>query len=772
MSLPLSVRRPWTVLLLTVLALAVAGVLGADVQDSLVPGGFDDPGSESARAATLLDEGFDAAAPQVVLLVTADGGDVDAPDAAAAGLALTSEVAARPEVARAASYWSLGGAPQLRSAGGDRALVLVQLEGDQNAQLDAAATMREELTRDGDVVDVEVGGTAATFAEINETIEEELVAAERLALPITLALLLLIFGSAVAAVLPLAIGGLAIVGTFFALEVIAGITDVSVFALNFTTALGLGLAIDYALLVVNRFREELAGGHEVPTAVARTVATAGRTVLFSGLTVASSLAALAVFQFAFLRSFAWAGMAVVGTAVVGAVVVLPALLAVLGHRVNALRVRRVVVAPPTAESTGMWHRIAMTVMRRPIPIATVSALVLVVLGLPFLDVTLGFPDDRVMSPEAQSRQVADVLRAEFASGEAAALSVVLPDVAVTGEGAQAEAVGAYAAELSRLDGVARVDSAVGPYLAGVRLPIELPFAAALAGPAGTYVSVVPDVEPISAAGEQLVADVRAVQAPADGALVGGPSAELADAKAGLADRLPLALALIAGITFVVLFMSFGSVLMPIKAIVLNLLSLTATLGAMVWVFQQGRFEEVLGFTATGTLAVTMPILLFVLAFGLSMDYEVFLLSRIKEEWDRTGDPIGSVANGLERTGRIVTAAAVLIAVVFVAFGLTASISFMMLFGYGMTLAVLADAFIVRATLVPAFMRLAGGANWWAPAPLRRFHDRFGFSEHRDLDGGDRDGGDPDGGDPDGGATDGRPAAGAGDAAAAPQTASV
>jgi putative drug exporter of the RND superfamily len=727
MRLPLAARHPRAVLAVALAATALAAVLGADVQDALVPGGFDDASSESAQAARVVDEGFGGGAPDLVVLVTATGGDVDDPAVAEPARALTEALAARDDVRQALSYWTLGSAPPLRSEGGDRALVLVRLRGDEDARLELAGRLREELATTTDDYTVAVGGPSATFAEINEVIEADLVRAELVALPLTLLLLVVVFGSVVSALLPLAVGGLSIVGTFFVLELVAGATDVSVFALNFTTALGLGLAIDYALLVVNRYREELAAGHDVRTAVHRTVRTAGRTVVFSGLTVASSLVALLVFRFAFLRSFAYAGVAVVGLAVLGAVVVLPAALAVLGPRVNALTVRRPPVRPPGQEADGRWHRIAVAVMRRPIPVAAASTLFLLLLGLPFLGIRLGFPDDRVLPPGAETRQVAEVLRTEFPSREQSALSVVVPSPV------DDDAVDAYATALSAVEGVARVDAATGTYLAGSRVPFDNPLAASRTAEAGSWLSVVPSVEPISTAGEQLVADVRAVPAPVDGVLVGGPSAELVDSKAGLVDRLPLALALIAGITALVLFMSFGSVLMPLKAIVLNLLSLTATLGAMVWVFQDGRFEEALGFTATGTLTVTMPILLFVLAFGLSMDYEVFMLSRVKEEWDRTHDPVGSVAGGLERSGRIVTAAAVLIAVVFVAFGATGSVSFMKLFGFGMTLAVLVDAFVVRATLVPAFMRLAGGANWWAPGPLRRFHDRFGFKEHVELD---------------------------------------
>lgn len=407
MKTPLSVRRPWAVLLISAIGLTIAAIFGADVQDRLIPGGFDDPGSESANAAAMVQDEFGVRPTDVVLLVTAAGGDVDAPAVAEAGQALTTRIGARDDVVQAASYWTLGDVPPLRSTDGGRALVLVQLAGDENTRLDTADGMLEELPTTTDQIDIQVGGQTATFAEMNGIVEDELVSAEQLALPITLVLLILIFGSVVAAVLPLAIGAVAILGTFFALMVIAGVTDVSIFALNFTTALGLGLAIDYALLVVNRYREELAAGHDVKPAVSRTMATAGRTVFFSGLTVASSLAALIVFQFAFLRSFAWAGIAVVGLAVIGATIILPALLTVLGQRVNALKVRNVTVNPPGVRTEGLWHRIAMTVMRRPLPIATVAIVVLLLLGLPFLDVSLGFPDDRVLSPDAQTRQVAE-----------------------------------------------------------------------------------------------------------------------------------------------------------------------------------------------------------------------------------------------------------------------------------------------------------------------------------------------------------------------------
>ncbi len=714
------------IIVLTLLFMALAAVIGGDVQSQLKSAGFDDPNAESSHADAILTEEFSAGAPEVILLVTATGGDIDDPAVAAAATDVQAAIAAREDVLEVASYWSLGSPPPLRSTGGDRAIVMVRLVGDDDAKLTTATELREEYEGETGPIEVGFGGFATTFSQVNEIIEEDLVTAEVIALPITLVLLVFIFGSVAAALLPLAIGGFAIVGTFLALSVIASVTDVSVFALNFTTAMGLGLAVDYSLLIVSRFREELAAGQEVKDAVRRTVATAGRTVLFSAGTVAASLVALLVFTQYFLRSFAYAGIAVVALAAFGAVVVLPAVLAVVGTNVNRWQVRTPKVGD---DENGRWHRMAMFVMRRPLPIATASVLFLIALGLPFLGVELGFPDDRVVPEGTSSRDVGDILRDEFASAEGQPTIVVASDIG--GADARADDIAAYATELSTLPSVARVDAVTGSYLGGFQVLGPTDFSQRFVNEAGTYLSVVPAVEPMSLAGEAMVAEVRAVDAPFD-VLVGGPSASLVDGKAGLLDRLPLALGLIAVITFFVLFMSFGSILMPIKAIVLNLLSLTATFGALVWVFQDGNLSELLGFSATGTLVISMPVLMFITAFGLSMDYEVFLLSRVKEEYDRTGDDVKSVALGLERTGRIVTAAAVLIAVVFIAFA-TSRVSFMKMFGLGMALAVLVDAFIVRTTLVPAFMRLAGRANWWAPAPLRRFHDRFGFNEHVDLD---------------------------------------
>jgi putative drug exporter of the RND superfamily len=725
---PTLVRHRRLVLVVAVIALAIAGAFGGGVAKNLVGGGFENPGAESSKAKAILETQFGQGEPNLVFLARADSGDVDDPAAAGAGRALTARLASTPGVAQAVSYWSLGSPPPLKSTQGDKALVLVRVEGDEDVARDRAAAIAEDVSGDDGPLSVAAGGETIVNDTVSKTVESDLRKAESIALPITLVLLVLVFGSVVAALLPLAVGILAIIGTFAVLQLLTSFTDVSIFSLNLTTAMGLGLAIDYSLFVVSRFREELAAGHSTSDAVSRTVRTAGRTVVFSAAAVAIALAAMLVFPITFFKSFAYAGIAVATLAAVGAVVILPALLAVLGPRVNKWAVLHRTATPPVGE--GVWHRVATAVMRRPVPIATGAIAALLILGAPFLGIKFGLPDDRVLPPGDSVRTVQDALRDEFSSREAATLEVVAP-----GAGAQdANALASYAVALSQVPGVARVDAASGSYIGGRLAAPPSAASARFTSSAGTWQSVVPSVEPMSSAGERLVKDVRAAPAPVE-TKVGGPSAELVDSKSSLFARLPLAAGIIAGVTFVVLFLLFGSLLVPLKAVVLNLLSLTATFGAMVWIFQDGHLAGALNFTPTGTIAVVMPILMFCIAFGLSMDYEVALLSRIKEEHDHGADTTTSVARGLERTGRIVTAAAVLIAVVFVAFA-TSGVAFIKLFGIGLTLAVLVDAFLIRSTLVPAFMQLAGAANWWAPSPLRRFHNRFGISEHVDLDGPD------------------------------------
>jgi RND superfamily putative drug exporter len=714
-------RRRW-VLAGTLVGLVIAGVLGGGVFDRLSGGGFSDADAESNRGAELLDEAFGAGDANVVLLVTAEAGSVDDAAVAADGVQLTEELAAEPSVEQAFSYWTLGSAPPLRSGDGSQALVLARIAGDEDEVDAVIEDLAPRYTRSSDLLSVAVGGQAQSFRQVSSQVESDLQRAETITFPIVLVLLILVFGSVVAAGLPLAVAGISVVGTLLVLFLLTLVTDVSIFSINLTTALGIGLGIDYSLFIVSRFREEMQAGLPPHDAVVRTVETAGRTVLFSGLTVAISLAALLVFPMYFLRSFAYAGIAVVALACFGALMFLPSLLAAIGPRVDRWTLFR---RRPTAVGDGMWHRIATFVMRRPWAIAIAVVGLLLLLGTPFLGARFGLPDDRVLPQSASSRQVQDQIRANFSSREASALSIVAVEAGPAGAARDAE-VGRYAAALSAIDGVARVDASTGSYQDGRRVFPPTDASARFSGEEGTWLALVPSVEPISERGEQLVADVRSTPAPFE-TLVAGPSAELVDTKAGLASRLPLAGAIIALVTFALLFLMTGSVLVPLKAIVLNLLSLTATFGAMVWIFQDGNLSDALNFTATGTLDTSMPILMFCIAFGLSMDYEVFLLSRIKEEYDRSGDNTASVAMGLERSGRIVTAAAALLAVVFIAFA-TSGITFIKMFGVGMALAVIMDATLIRAALVPAFMRLAGNANWWAPGLLRRVHDRIGLRE--------------------------------------------
>ncbi len=714
-------RRRW-ILIGTLIGVVVAGAFGGSVIQRLSNGGFTDPGSESEQGEAVLDRVFHAGNPNLVLLVTARVGTVDDPAVATAGAALTKEVLAEPGIQQAFSYWSLGSPRPLRSTDSRQAILLARIAGNADEVRDRVKELSPRYTRSTGPITIAVGGQAEVFRQVGTQVEKDLRKAETITFPIVLILLVLVFGSVVAAGLPLSIGALAVVGTLLVLRIISSLTDVSIFSLNLTTALGIGLGIDYSLFIVSRYREEMRHGLPPHEAVVRTVQTAGRTVLFSALTVAISLAALLIFPLFFLRSFAYAGIAVVALALLGAIVFLPALLAALGTRVDRLVLWH---RTPKEVGQGLWHRIATFVMRRPVPIAVAVTAFLLVLGAPFLRVSFGLPDDRVLPPAASSRQVQEQIRTNFSSGEASALSVVAEVAPATDANRDSE-IDRYARALARLGSVARVDALTGSYVHGELVAPAGPVSARFAGATGTWLSVVPFVEPLSGAGERLVHAVRSTPAPFQ-TMVAGPSAQLVDSKAAIFGRVPLAAGLIALVTFAVLFLMTGSVLVPVKALVLNLLSLSATFGAMVFIFQEGHFAGLLNFTATGTLDSAMPVLMFCIAFGLSMDYEVFLLSRIKEEHDATGDNVGSVAAGLERTGRIVTAAAAILAVVFIAFA-TSEITFIKLFGVGMALAVIMDATLIRGALVPAFMRLAGNANWWAPGPLRRLYRRFGLSD--------------------------------------------
>ncbi|MFJ2949987.1 MMPL family transporter [Streptomyces sp. NPDC087226] len=713
-----TIRRSRLVLVVAVLAVALMGVLGAGAFGKLLGGGFDDPSSESTRAAEVIDEKFGGET-NLVLLVRADAGRIDAPAAERSGNALADELSADERLTNVVSYWETG-SEDLRSRDGREAMVLAHVKGDETEQRENAKEVLDVYTGSyEDVLTVRAGGGAAVGGDMSTQVVEDLVLAEAIAIPLTLLLLLFVFGSVVAALLPLVIALIAIIGSFAQLSLLASVTDVADTATNLTTALGLGLGIDYALLMVSRFREQLAAGASVDDAVRRTVNTAGRTVAFSAATVAAALGALLVFPQYFLRSCGFAGVGVVAIAAIATLLVMPALLAVLGHRVNS---GRLPWAKPERSGTRapMWGRLARTVMRRPVLTALPVLAVLVLAASPLLGITFGTPDERVLPEDAGSRQVATALRENFDGSEEAALHIVI-DARV--DKAPLEA---YATELSRLEGVLRVEAGTGGYTDG-HATAGGPGNASLGRDDAQRITVVSGLVPRSEAAQELVADIRAVDPPAEThPLVGGVDAQLVDSKDSIGGRLPIAVALVALTTFVLLFLFTGSVVQPLRALVLNLISLGATLGVMTWIFQDGNLSSLLGFTAQ-PMEVAMTVLMFCIAFGLSMDYEVFVTSRIKELHDAGQGNEDAVANGLGHTGRIVSAAAFLLAVSFFAFG-TAKISFMQMFGLGSGLAILIDALAVRGVLVPAAMRVLGRSAWYAPPFLRRFHDRFGLSE--------------------------------------------
>jgi RND superfamily putative drug exporter len=704
------VRHARLVLAAFLVAVAAVAVLGFGAFAKLQTGGFDDPAAESTAAAELLEERFGGES-DLVFLVRADAGTVDEGPAAEAGAALSDRLAADPNLSHVTSYWTTG-AQSMKSVDGTQALMVANIA-DGNS-----GSIADKYSGDAGAVEVIVGGPAVAGDDIDGQVGADLALAESIAVPVILVLLVVAFGSVVAALLPLVVGTIAIMGTFGELSVLGSATDVSIYAINLTTALGLGLGIDYALLMVSRYREELAAGRAVPDAVVRTVETAGRTILFSGLAVAAALAALLVFPLYFLRSFAYAGIGVVAIAVAGAIVALPALLAVLGTRVNAgslpwLRRPRSAAAP-------FWGRLAARAMRRPLLAGGVVVALLAAAALPLLSVEFGTPDDRVLPTSAASRQVGDAIRDGFASNDTTAI-----DVVTTGPVDPAP-LAEYASQISTLSAVDRVDSSAGAFVDGDLVDQSSVNAAFSAG-GSERLAVVTSADAKSQTAKDLVGDVRRAADPEGvDALVGGASAALVDSLAAIGDRLPLAIAMVALATFVVLFLFTGSIVQPLRAVVCNALTLGATLGIMVLVFQEGFGSSVLGFTPQ-PLDMSMLVLLFCIAFGLSMDYEVFVISRIKERHDAGATVEEATIHGLAHTGRIVTTAAALIAVSFFAF-LVSEITFLQLFGLGAGLAILIDATLVRGVLVPASMRLLGEWSWYAPSGLRRVHARIGLAE--------------------------------------------
>ncbi|WP_328870162.1 MMPL family transporter [Streptomyces sp. NBC_00287] len=714
--------RPRLLLLVVLVVTGCAAVLGGGAADRMSSGGSQIPGAESTYATGVLEERWPASQPNLLLMVSAKEG-VDDPEVAAEARELARRLDAEKSVGGVVSYWD-GKEPALRAKDGGEALITARIAGDEDA-VDAVLERIEPsyAGRQGPV-EVAVGGPAAVRHASQEVIEEDLVRAEMIALPVTLVLLVIVFGSAVAALLPLLVGIMAILGTGAVLRVLTEFTEVSVYAQNLTTALGLGLAIDYALFIVRRYREELAAGAAPPEAVATSLRTAGRTVLFSALTVAVSLASMFAFEQYFLRSFAYAGIAVVLISAAASLIALPALLVLLGRRVDALDVRRLLPKrrPGGGREPGAgWAVLARLVMRRaPVFLVGVTVL-LVALGLPFKDVRFGTADDRQLPSTTTAHVVQQHIRDQFPGSPGSALAVL-----AEGDGVSPDALGEFSRTVSALPHVVRVSGPGGLYVDGERVRPATPVEGAQAGKGAGYVTVLPDGEATSASSLDLVTDIRSILVPFK-ASVTGPAAVLHDTQQGTADRLPWALGAIAVTTLLLIFLLTGSLLLPLLAVVVNALSLTAMFGAVVWVFQEGHLSGPLGFTPTGDIETALPVLMFCVAFGLSMDYGVFLVSRIQEEYERSGDHRAAVEFGIRRTGGLITAAAVILGFVMVAIG-TSRVTNIKMLGLGVGLAVLMDAMVVRALLVPAVLRLTGRATWWAPGPLRRLHARVGLSE--------------------------------------------
>lgn len=743
-SARLAIAAPRRVIAAAALIMAACAVLGIPAAGSLSAGGFQDPTSQSARAAALMVDTFGQGDMELIIGVTDDHSPDGARSEAAqrVGTDIARRLAASPHVVQVTSAWTAppAAAPALVSEDGTTGLIVAGITGGETGAQKHAKSLAEQLVHDRDGVRVRAGGEAMIYVQINGQTERDLLRMEAIAIPLSFVVLVWVFGGLAAASVPLAVGGFAILGAMAVLRALAFVTDVSIFAMNLTVAMGLALAIDYSLLIISRYRDELADGAEADQALLRTMVTAGRTVAFSALTVALSMAAMVLFPMYFLKSFAYAGVAVVAFAAVAAIVVVPAALVLLGERLDALDVRRLVrrllgrpepVRKPVEQT--FWYRTTTFVARRAVPIGAAIVAVLVLLGTPFLNAEWGFPDDRVLPPSASARQLGDQLRSDFAVDTARNVTVVIPDAA----GIAPAELDRYAADLSTVENVSSVSAPGGTFVGGAA--VSPPSAATGIADGSAFLTVASAAPLFSETSERQLDRLGAVATPGGRTvLLGGVAQVNRDSAAAITSRLPLVLGVIAAITFVLLFLLTGSVVLPLKALVLNVLSLTAAFGALVWIFQEGHLGA-FGTTPTGTLVANMPVLLFCIAFGLSMDYEVFLVSRIREYWLASGGGSAAdartrndeaVALGLARTGRVVTAAALVMSISFAAL-IAAQVSFMRMFGVGLTLAVLVDATLVRMALVPAFMHLFGGWNWWAPRPLARLHARIGISETGD-----------------------------------------
>ncbi len=728
----LAIRAPRRIIAVALLVMAGAAVFGIPVANDLSPGGFDDPTADSAQAAHLLADRFHQGDTQMLITVSSIGG-AQGGAARAVGTDIVARLHNSPYVTQVVSPWTAppSAAKSLVSKDGNTGLIVAGINGGEKGAQQHAETLSTELVHDRDGVTVRAGGDAIAGTQINHQTQNDLKLMEFIAIPLSFVVLVWVFGGLVAAALPLAVGGFAIFGSMAVMRALTFATDISIFALNLSIATGLALAIDYTLLILSRFRDELADGADRDEALMRTMATAGRTVLFSSMTVALSMSVMALFPMYFLKSFAYAGVAVVALAAFAAIVVTPAAIALLGPRLDSLNVHRLVrqllrrpepVSHPVERT--FFYRLAKFAMRRAIPILLVGAALLIALGLPFSQAKWGLPDDRVLPASNSARRVGDQLRTDFADNLGTNVTIVIPDVSgiTPAEGDR------YATQLSQVNAVSSVSTPDGTFVAGDH--VGPPSAPTGVRNGSAFLTVTSSAPLYSQASQTQLDELAAVPGPAGRhALLTGTAATNQDTARAVTSRLPMVLTVIAAITFVLMFRLTGSVVLPLKTLLLNGLSLTATFGALVWIFQDGHLGA-LGTTPTGTLVATMPALLFCIAFGLSMDYEVFLVSRIHEYWlasdQRPADNDESVAQGVAHTGRVITAAALIMSISFAAM-IAAQVSFMRMFGLGLTLAILGDATFVRMLLVPAFMRVMGEFNWWAPKPLARLHERFPIS---------------------------------------------
>lgn len=678
-----------------------AGAIGGSVADRLDPYGAEDPDTETVKA---MDQLEDAGLRMPAVLAVVQNAPVTDPATKQRVVALEREIRERPDVASVTGYYDTRSRAFVSRDGQSTYFAIALKSTADKPWQEAGAEIAEDLSSSPDVL---VGGPAVAQEQVNKQVEEDLKKAELLAFPLLFLLSLLFFRSLVAALLPLMIGALAIVGTFLILRVASEFASISIFALNLTTALGLGLAIDYSLFIVSRYREEIAKSGPGLEAMKRVMATSGRTVFFSSLTVAAAMASLLVFPQRFLYSMGLGGALVALFAALISLTVLPAVLTLLGDRVNAGApkfLQRRAEADARPDEHGFWYRLSRFVMRRPVPVATLSALFLIVLGLPFLQIKFNTVDPTVLPESASARITYDTISTEFPPYQDTPIWV-----AVEGDSGP-RAMMQFAAEVREVNGVATVPP-----------PRQL-------APNVTALQVISANPFVSDESQETVKAIRDLPPPPGATvLVSGATADFVDFQSSLGEHLPIALAIVIISTLVILFLMTGSVVLPIKSLIMNFLNLSAVFGLLVLIFQDGRLEGFLDYSSPGAIEQTMPILLFAVAFGLSTDYAVFLLSRIKEARDNGASDSESVAIGLERTGRIVTAAALLFAVAMGAFA-TSEIIFIKENGVGTALAVLIDASIIRALLVPSLMELLGKWNWWAPAPLRRLHERWGISE--------------------------------------------